>query len=530
MGKNSLLGHNAEIPDSVDVADQKVSDGEEVIFVHGTFASSSEDCGEAWWQVGSETYDHFRASLPEDVHLPARGRQFRWSGNNDERARNKAAVELLEYIAPLEAEGRPYHLIGHSHGGSVIWAALRLSKARKTPLIHLQSWSTVGTPFLVHRSRSPWNAVNLLYMLLAAVLLLPSIETISTLVKLPWDVGAGKLDQGITMRYDADAGPVVSLIRAPIIQGLKFAGIEFTETEDAIRIGSYSPDSDESVAEFLFMSIEGWTIIGGIALFAYITLLLGAWFIGPVVESLRIGFERRLEQRAFDFYKSRWLGIRSRDDEAINGLRATLDLSISFVSRLVPRERIFLSDSLSLVSRPWFWIMAPMYNRMVRPVLDTVICGFVVRAAQGNNRPAAHVVDVATSPLADAGDEGCPPIPAMLEDKIVQDADRWASDLGPRIRQLLAKPSFTAGLEGFGRDLNGRELVHTSYFAHQEIILLLAANVLVHRESSGLEGHAELHQWFWNFKSKFAAYESFGASSANDSRNDQTLVMTRRAA
>jgi hypothetical protein len=48
-------------------------------------------------------------------------------------------------------------------------------------------------------------------------------------------------------------------------------------------------------------------------------------------------------------YAPRWLGIWSRDDEAINGLRATLSLSVSFVSKLVPRERVLLSDNLALV-------------------------------------------------------------------------------------------------------------------------------------------------------------------------------------
>ncbi len=128
---------------------------EQVVLVHGTYASSEHDHGEAWWQVGSQAYQELQKRLPAQAELVGRGQVFRWSGENSERARSKAAAQLLDHLKAYENEGRPYHLIGHSHGGSVIWAALKLATLRRRDLKQLRSWSTVGTPFLHQRSARP---------------------------------------------------------------------------------------------------------------------------------------------------------------------------------------------------------------------------------------------------------------------------------------------------------------------------------------------------------------------------------------
>ncbi|WP_204270051.1 hypothetical protein, partial [Enterobacter hormaechei] len=53
--------------------------------------------------------------------------EFRWSGANSEVQRRLAGKLLLNRIEQLEEAGDGYHLIGHSHGGSVIWHALTAS-------------------------------------------------------------------------------------------------------------------------------------------------------------------------------------------------------------------------------------------------------------------------------------------------------------------------------------------------------------------------------------------------------------------
>ena len=50
---------------------------------------------------------------------------------------------------PLEGKGIDYHIVAHSHGGNVVREALQQSEKNRTPLKHLRSWTTVGTPFLL---------------------------------------------------------------------------------------------------------------------------------------------------------------------------------------------------------------------------------------------------------------------------------------------------------------------------------------------------------------------------------------------
>ena len=112
------------------------------------------------WRLGRLTKGWFpsdkagRDTTPEAV--------FHWSGDNRESARRSAGRLLLEHLQRFDRLGRPFHVIGHSHGGSVLWEALCLSVSWKDslrkrgnpanpPLKHLASWTTVGTPFMHFR-------------------------------------------------------------------------------------------------------------------------------------------------------------------------------------------------------------------------------------------------------------------------------------------------------------------------------------------------------------------------------------------
>ncbi|MFI4874327.1 MAG: hypothetical protein ACIALR_03285, partial [Blastopirellula sp. JB062] len=136
-----------------------------VILVHGTFAGHEHEEGEAFWQRNSPVWGELEHRLPEGVSLQNNGKLFHWSGENNERERLKGAKSLLEYLAQFERTGQGYHLIGHSHGGSIIWMALRQASVDGIPLDHLRTWSTVGTPFLRHRTVNPIslaNAINII--------------------------------------------------------------------------------------------------------------------------------------------------------------------------------------------------------------------------------------------------------------------------------------------------------------------------------------------------------------------------------
>src|SRR5262245_8739064 len=142
-----------------------------VIYVHGTGAGDPSDEGPRWWQIGSTFDKKIRGMLGEGFRVE---RPFHWSGANWETARAVAGKALLTRLRELDRLGSSYHLIGHSHGGSVILHALRLSRAAgQEPLRGLRSWTTVGTPFLRYQAeRLNWPlmfATSVVVAALAAV-------------------------------------------------------------------------------------------------------------------------------------------------------------------------------------------------------------------------------------------------------------------------------------------------------------------------------------------------------------------------
>lgn len=120
-------------------SENAAADQELVLLIHGTFAGRAEDEGTSWWQQGSPAWQELSKRLPAGARMPERGEVFRWSGDNSARARIQAGHDLLERLLELETTGRGYHLIGHSHGGSVIWRPLRLATLRRKKLDGLKS-------------------------------------------------------------------------------------------------------------------------------------------------------------------------------------------------------------------------------------------------------------------------------------------------------------------------------------------------------------------------------------------------------
>ena len=446
-----------------------------VLLIHGTYAGSEDDSGHRWWQHGSATWEALKSKLPHATRLPKTGEFFHWCGENHERARIKASHELFGRLRQLESSGQGYHLIGHSHGGSVIWGALRLATLRKEPLDRLKSWSTVGTPFMHHRTPGALSVANLVKLGLALTFLNPVFRVLRGLVL--W-TGAALFGWHANMVIPGDSqSGVVAIFRAPFLALMNLLGVASPTTEGGIRIGTYDPGSGQSFFDYLFLSGEGWIILSICLLYLFVFAQLASFLLSPILESLHIHSERRLEKNVADHFGGRWLGLWSPDDEAINGLRATLDLSVSFVSRIAPRERVFFSDNASLLSRPYFWVLAPLFNNLMRPVLDRIVRSHVIKTAQGNNRPAAEVIEVLPAPKLLSDPVLPPSISESLNRKLVQEADRCASGIAPKLRNLLAQPSFTASLAAFGKNISGRELVHTSYFDHDEILELLLMNM-----------------------------------------------------
>lgn len=480
------------------------SDPEAVaIMVHGTFAARDDDVGDCWWQSASNFAERFVSLLPSSVRVARIGEVFHWSGANSERARSKAASKLIRHLHSLEERGHNYHLVGHSHGGSVIWNALQSSILLKRPLKGLQSWTTIGTPFLQHRGRGTLSINNLVSLIIGLVLLVPAAWAPQRLLITLRDIATNN-PAGVVLEPDEVAG-YSKILRSPVLSLIEGFGIAVDHRPDGVVVGSFDPNGNLSLGRYFLATPEGLFLLLLMLGLSYIFVHVAMLCISPAIEAYRIRLELRLKQRAFDVYGARWLGIASPDDEAINGLRATLSISVSFVSKMMPREVVFLSDIFALLSRPYYWLFAPIYNWFVHPAVDSQVRNIVLRAAQGNDRPTATLIDVTPTPLVETAETVPPFLPALLNVKLLSFANRHAHELVPQLRGLIAQNSFASGLEAFGESLSGRELVHTSYFEHAEILKLIAANMCcdaseAERASMLKSMPPWLRRWFMAFK------------------------------
>jgi hypothetical protein len=472
------------------------------VMVHGTYSASPDDSGQRWWQAGSPTANKVQELLPDSIRVAKQKEVFHWSGENSERARSKAASKLLRHLHRLEDQDHDYHLVGHSHGGSVIWNALQMSVLLKRPLRGLASWTTVGTPFMQHRSRGALNLKNLLGLIVGLTLLIPAMAAPKKLLATLYNISVDSRAEFV-LTPDHEVG-YANFLRTPVLAAVEKFGVAVDRRPDGVHVGSYDPLSGQTLAKYFFATPEGLFLLIVMIAISYFFIHFIVLCIAPAIESYRIRLEQRLHRRAFEVYGGRWLGIWSPDDEAINGLRATLNISVSFVGKMLPREVVYLSDIFALLSRPYYWLLAPLYNRFVHPAVDGKVRNIVIRAAQGSDRPTATLIDVTAYPVVDPAFSP-PPLPALLNLKLLSLANRHAHELVPKLRSLIARTSFTSGMEILGGQLSGKELVHTAYFEQDEILKLITANMAW--ESAEVDQAASLgsmppwlRKWFIAFK------------------------------
>lgn len=315
-----------------------------VIFVHGTFASKPSDEGQEWWQSNGEFRRTILSALGSEC-----AESLRWTGDNTEVTRQAAADRLLKRLRELERDQRSYHLIGHSHGASIIMEALQRSLAQ--PLTHLRSWTTLGAPFL-HYGLDPSYFAFALPLVLSAVILirfqLPQVWQLIPVSRdaaesLPWHVLA------------------------------------------AFGAGS-----------FAFLLLSGFAIYS-------------VCCVGQALFRLRQRREGR--HAAWEYYKLRWIPIWSSSDEAINGLRAAVMLAAP-VARPPVNDLIWARIRSAIYGTGDSWTLAtrvtntPVTDIPVCPLVDAEVDAELLSHADrllaqsaGQVRPALALASVESDPL-----------------------------------------------------------------------------------------------------------------------------------
>ena len=203
---------------------------------------------------------------------------------------------MYRSLAKLEQSDVSYHLVAHSHGGSVVWHALTKSARQRKKLDKLKSWITVGTPFLAFGPDpiALWQPAGLLSTTAAFALLWPSISTFFS-------------ERSVIF----SEGNLWALAGAATL-GLLLAAL------------------------WLFFLVR--------------VALWGKQFIAARATSAA-------ERRAAVWYGDQWFGLWHDKDEPISGLQATLSDAPELIPRLAKPPR---SPLLRVLLTPYDWIMAPV--------------------------------------------------------------------------------------------------------------------------------------------------------------------------
>lgn len=497
-----------------------------VILVHGTFAGDKDrnDEGDQWWQRTSVTWKWFQSHLPTGTSLPDDSSElFQWSGANSQAERLEASTHLLALLIELERQGRGYHLVGHSHGGSVIWEALvstevmrrdevvyayllhelvarklvrpRSSRRKGVPgilsypdvsseikLNGLRSWTTVGTPFLHYLPRRRW-LVN------------------------GWP------------------SPTLSLHRPT----LKAEVINLVLMVTAFFSMLIFVFSGLGWASALGQSI-GWFL----APFVPVSVAAGVLFVGAIQFMSRRNLadavlsRERAGHYAIERFAGRWLGLWTPSDEAIAVLMSLTNpghydylwlcspvdnrearptpVDMSKMCKMPLRLSLPVT-SVHLVPEVTLWAplqrrITPAYlafNRWLAPRVATWVSGKLLRTTQGSDLPGAVLVYASPWPLP--LEQPCVGLPEHITERL---ENRRAATIVPVLRQIL----ITAALEGeplpqaiaIGKlSVDGQPLLHTSYFDDPDVLRLIVLHITRTRSTkaaaTGMTDDDELDRW-----------------------------------
>jgi hypothetical protein len=234
----------------------------------------------------------------------------------------------------------------------------------------------------------------------------------------------------------------------------------------------------------------GWEIAIGWGVSAAACAIF-ALLLPYVNSATRVDMDRVRADEAARRYGRTWLGLWTKDDEAINGLKATTKLKPGHQVELVPRMSLQGSHYVG-----WIWksfslpLTIPaslIFNHLVRKWLNKRLVRTLMKFAQGDDRPGNYVDHVSARPGV-AFTQDYEPLPRSVSKAIAERADASGTQSLPEVRVLLYQLAL-GGLwqrkdeeEKKKLDTLIKSLVHTSYLAIPNIAKIIAEHI---RWSSG---------------------------------------------
>ena len=506
-----------------------------LITVHGTFATGPLE-GRAWWQYGSPFTMRLAMLLQADGD-PITLAPFIWNGLNSEAARRAAGQELAVKLVALEGRGEPYAIIGHSHGGSVVGAALLESARAGNTLNNLQRWITVGTPFIkTERHRLLFSRLGIFGKAIYLTLL-----TFMVLVGLAVFVGADKREwPEWVIAVLCAFGPMAAFYAAMAIRQFRH-GFSRASNTTGVAAETFGPRwlslwhaKDEAVQSL--KAVKKLDVEVFSRDFAAAALNLLAIAVIPIVCLLLLTSEPIMDTFSEQLF-SRFDAITAEDIYTAGGHDIFENSAVVLLWLIVVPASLFISptafgklsdlETLGLLVVSLVLLMGTavcltwIFNKAARIVshglslaLNPITVSQLKAAAYGSDMQEAFAVDTAEWPIWLS--RGHPPLPAWIASDLEQASDHAISEVIPKFRNIIENlteaDSKQATADVLADYLTWKELIHTSYFDQDRFIKLVAYAIGQSRGFRSSPAFIIDH----DYPHVARAYESIMQSSIND--------------
>jgi len=468
-----------------------------IITVHGTFSSGPLD-GQMWWQRGSG----FASRLPALIE-GADGRlviePFVWNGLNSESARRSAGEQLAAKLAEIEAAGEPYAVIGHSHGGSVLSAAL-LNAARKgQPLPLMQRWITVGTPFIkTERQRFLFSRLGILgkaiYLTLLTFLFLGLLiamggsvadEPAAWIMLVATFVGPIALFYGV-LRFQESRRSLAFNRRHLGAAEAHFAARWLSlwhAKDEAVQCLKAVKRVDVSIFPRHFAASALNLLAVGIIPLACLFALTSQSAMNAVAGRVFSIFD---PSDAAQLYPSGGANIFENAAVLFLGLLVIpanfLFPGVDFVETPLPAQIGLLVSGIALLVGAAYLLtlafngIAKLISHGLSAVLNPLTIAQLKAATYGSDTLEDFAIDANEWPVWLT--RGFPPLPAEIAEGIETASDRSIATAIPKFRNvvdsLIAADASEVTSDLVADYLTWRELIHTSYFEDESFVRLVA--------------------------------------------------------
>lgn len=478
-----------------------------IVSVHGTGDNSSVVDTPRWWQRNStfmRQYSSHFAEAGQEVDIVP----FVWSGANSERDRRAAGVKLARVLSKYEQEGHSYHLLGHSHGGSVIEAALvHLIARRWQTLSNLQSITTIGTPFLTaNRKRislrrfthvviRPWWWIpSLLIFCALAVVLARTDDTWLDMLEV-WTQVFLEIETSTPLQISSLVFGLFTLIAIPrLVWSVLFSRSMLSRREmeqlatatESLRHHLWHAE-DEAIGALRGASRARLSIFSQVRLSSLLaspisTLLLVATlllFTAAAISSSAL-------YPVFSFGDSGWLSNPGKT--LAEAAQPLIMMSQTWFVRAAGITTANLNDNAAAETVIWMsWLarlclfsalllavlamMSRLLDRPYRAVVGRALDALV----SGRVRGGAFGADVGWIAISGAGHKPSyvqsehPPLPQPIADEMTVAVEQGAHETLRKLRSDLGSALYAANdfdpLTVISARLTWRELLHTMYFS-----------------------------------------------------------------